>query len=285
MNQDNLYEVKKKALSIGIPALIIIIAIIIFNPFVVIEGGEVGVKMTWGEVSKEVLEEGLHFVIPHVQKVIKVDVTIQRLSRDTNAPSKKLLEVKSKVILTYQIIPDKAWSVYKKFRDQANKQIIKVESRIIEPLVHGTVKAEIGQYNEEELIAKRTEMANVINKKLADRLLKHDIRVDNFTIKDFSFSKTYTASIEKKQVAEQKAQQAKRVLARIIIEKEQKITQAEAEAKALELQKEQITPELLQLRQIEAAMKAIEKWDGVLPKVTSGAVPFIDVKSFDQKKE
>jgi len=31
-------------------------------------------------------------------------------------------------------------------------------------------------------------------------------------------------------------------------------------------------------------MKAIEKLDGHLPKATSGAVPFIDVKSFEKEK-
>lgn len=66
------------------------------------------------------------------------------------------------------------------------------------------------------------------------------------------------------------------------IEAEQKIAQAKAEA--LRLRKANITPELVKLRQIEASMKAIEKWDGHLPKVTSGAVPFINVKSLEKEK-
>ena len=40
---------------------------------------------------------------------------------------------------------------------------------------------------------------------------------------------------------------------------------------------------LTKLSQIEASIKAIEKWDGHLPKINSGAVPFIDLKSL--KKE
>ncbi|MDF2662394.1 MAG: HflC protein, partial [Paenibacillus sp.] len=31
-------------------------------------------------------------------------------------------------------------------------------------------------------------------------------------------------------------------------------------------------------RQIEAQLKAIEKWDGKLPNVTGGATPFINVQ-------
>jgi hypothetical protein len=44
-----------------------------------------------------------------------------------------------------------------------------------------------------------------------------------------------------------------------------------------------VTPQLVKLRQIEASIKAIEKWNGHLPKVTASAIPFIDVKSFEKE--
>jgi hypothetical protein len=57
------------------------------------------------------------------------------------------------------------------------------------------------------------------------------------------------------------------------------VAQAQAEAKALEVQKQQITPELLQLRTIEMMQ---QHWDGHLPEVYmgrqgGGALPMIDV--------
>ncbi len=63
------------------------------------------------------------------------------------------------------------------------------------------------------------------------------------------------------------------------IEAEQKVAQTQAEAKALEVQKQQITPELLQLRTIEMMQ---QHWDGHLPEVYmggqgGGALPMIDV--------
>ena len=70
---------------------------------------------------------------------------------------------------------------------------------------------------------------------------------------------------------------------RIKIEAEQKITQAKAEAESLRLQKENVTPYLIKLRQIEANIKAIEKWNGQLPRFSGGAIPFIDMKSLDEK--
>ena len=55
----------------------------------------------------------------------------------------------------------------------------------------------------------------------------------------------------------------------------------------MRLQKQQISPELIQLRAIEVQSKAldiqskaIDKWNGNLPQVTSG-IPFIGVGGLD----
>jgi seryl-tRNA synthetase len=85
-------------------------------------------------------------------------------------------------------------------------------------------------------------------------------------------------AIESKQTAEQLALKARRDLDRIKIEAEKKITAAKAEAESLRLQRANISADLIELRKIEANLKAIEKWNGILPQVTgSGAVPFIGV--------
>ncbi|MDI6800722.1 MAG: hypothetical protein QMD01_01500 [Thermodesulfovibrionales bacterium] len=76
-----------------------------------------------------------------------------------------------------------------------------------------------------------------------------------------------------------------RDLERIKIEAQQKIAQAEAEAKALALQKQNITPDLVKLREIETRLKAIEKWDGHMPKVVGGAVPFIGIEDMEKTKK
>ncbi len=128
---------------------------------------------------------------------------------------------------------------------------------------------------------KGPEVSRKMRDSLTKRLLEHNIAVDEFFIVNFSFSRQFLEAIESKQTAEQLALKASRDLDRIKIEAEQKITKAKAEAEALRLQKENITPELIELRQVEASMKAIKKWDGILPGVTSGAIPFIDVKSFE----
>ena len=88
-----------------------------------------------------------------------------------------------------------------------------------------------------------------------------------------------SGTIESKTTAEQLKLKAERDLERIRIESEQKMTQARAEAEALRVQKENVTENLIKLRQIEMQQRAIEKWDGKLPQVTGGATPFIDLRN------
>lgn len=48
--------------------------------------------------------------------------------------------------------------------------------------------------------------------------------------------------------------------------------------------KENVTPQLIKLRQIEASKEAIKKWDGHLPRFAGGnALPFIGLKYLDEK--
>ena len=150
------------------------------------------------------------------------------------------------------------------------------KERLIDPSVQEAVKAATAQFTAEELITRRAEVSSLIKEMLAERLVPRNIVVDEFNIVDFNFSDVFNQAIEAKQTAEQEALKAQRDLERIKIEAEQKVTAATAEADSQRLQRETITESLLQLR-------AIEKWDGVLPQVTGGAVPFIDLNAISAR--
>src|SRR3990170_1067142 len=151
------------------------------------------------------------------------------------------------------------------------------------PVMQKVVKAVTAKYSAEELITKRPAVSEAMRANLAERLMAHNIAVDAFSIVGFSFSKIFMEAIESKQTAEQLALKAKRDLDRIKIEAEQKLTTARAEAEALRLQRANISPDLIELRKIEANLKAIEKWNGILPQVTGGAVPFIGVGEIQKR--
>lgn len=275
MDNDPLNELKK-VLKKGQWRNLFIIGILIillfaFKPWVQIGAGERGVVQNFGAVQENVLNEGIHFKIPIVQTVILMDVKIQKAMTDAASSSSDLQDVDLSVALNYHIIPDKANLVY---------QTIGVEfkERIIDPAIQEVMKAVSARYTAEELITKRPAVSTEMQQALTSRLLASNIAVDAFSIISFSFSQTFTDAIEAKQTAEQNALKAKRDLDRIKVEAEQTIAAATAEAEALRLQKMNISPDLIELRKIEANLKAIEKWNGILPEVTgAGAIPFIGV--------
>ncbi len=248
---------------------LIIIILLFFRPWVQVGAGQRGIVLNFGAVQKQVLEEGLHLRIPLMQEVVFMDVKLQKAETDAAAASADLQDVSSRVALNYHIVPDKANIVYQKIG-------LQFKERIIDPAILEVVKAVTAKYTAEELITKRPAVSEAMRLALMERLIVNNIAVDAFSIVIFSFSKIFTEAIESKQTAEQLALKAKRDLDRIKIEAEQKITAARAEAESLRLQRANISPDLIELRKIEANMKAIEKWNGILPQVTGGgAIPLI----------
>ena len=279
MNQDIFSELKNKKMRPprgALVAVVIIAAVIVLlmlNPFVKIDAGHRGVVMNFGAVQDNVLDEGLHLVIPVMQKVYPMDVKVQKSQTEARAASADIQDTNSTIALNYHIQPDRANWVYQNIG-------IAFKDRIIDPAVQEVVKSVTAKFTAVDLITKREEVSADMREQLRTRLMNYGITVDDFAIVDFSFSKQFSDAIEAKQTAEQLALKAQRDLERIKIEKEQKITQAQAEAEALRLQKQNVSPDLIKLRQIEAQMKAIDKWDGVMPKVTGGAMPFVDANSY-----
>jgi len=275
-------EAMQSAMKKGPMRLAVIIgAILVFflflHPWVQIGAGERGVVLNFGAVQKNVLGEGLHFRIPIMQRVAIMDVKVQKAVTDAASASSDLQDVTSSVALNYHIIPDKANVVY---------QTIGVEfkERVIDPAIQEVMKAVSAKYSAEELITKRPAVSEAMRANLAERLLAYNIAVDAVSIVGFSFSKIFMEAIESKQTAEQLALKAKRDLERIKIEAEQKITAAQAETESLRLQRANISTDLIELRKIEANLKAIEKWNGILPQVTGGgAVPFIGVGEIQKR--
>ncbi len=248
---------------------LIIIILLFFRPWVQVGAGQRGIVLNFGAVQEQVLEEGLHLRIPLMQEVVLMDVKLQKAETDAAAASADLQDVSSRVALNYHIVPDKANVVYQKIG-------LQFKERIIDPAILEVVKAVTAKYSAEELITKRPAVSEAMRLALMERLIVNNIAVDAFSIVIFSFSKIFTEAIESKQTAEQLALKAKRDLDRIKIEAEQKITAARAEAESLRLQRANISPDLIELRKIEANMKAIEKWNGILPQVTGGgAIPMI----------
>lgn len=273
----NFFKMIPMWIKIVIVVFICVFFVTILNPFVVIGPGYRGVKVTLGSMSGSVMQEGFHIRIPVFQRITKMNVQVQKAETDAAGASKDLQDVRMRIVTNHHVIPERCPWVYQTIG-------LEYDDRIISPAVQETVKAIAARYTAVDLITQREKVRQEMKDLLRSRLAEYYIRVDDFAITNFAFSKEFTQAIEGKQKAEQLALTAQRDLERVKFESEQKITQAKAEAESLRLQKENVTPQLIKLRQIEASMKAISKWDGHMPKITSGVLPWISTDAIANEK-
>lgn len=279
------FEIKRtvkrftRGAAVGVAAGGALLAVLVLNPFVKVDAGERGVVMNFGAVQPEVLGEGLHFRIPIMQRIVKMDVRIQKSETRAEAASGDLQDIRSVIALNYHVIPDKANWVYQNIGTE-------FKERVIDPSVQESVKAVTAKYTAVQLIGEREAVSRAIREALGERLIVYNLAVDGFSVIDFAFSKKFTDAIEAKQEAEQFALKAQRDLDRIEIEAKQKVAQARAEAESLRLQRQQISAEMLELRRIEALREGIAKWNGTVPSVLlsgGGATPLLSLDSLVRK--
>ena len=252
--------------AIGLSLIIAIGFSALLSSITVVEAGTRGVIKTFGEITA-VRSEGLHFRMPFVTQVTTVDIRTQRHESASSAASKDLQVVSTQVVLNYR--PDS---------NQVENLLRTIGSNyvpvVVEPALQEALKAATAQFTAEELITQRPLVSAQIRQALIDRLTPRGIIVEDLSITEFAFSEEFRAAIESKQVAEQNALRAEQELRRAQIEAQQQVARAEAEAEArlaiaqaeaeaLRLQREVISPELLQLRFIEA-------WNGILPQFLVG---------------
>ena len=174
--------------------------------------------------------------------------------------------------MNYQLDGSKVGETYRNMRQD-------YESRVIQPFIQEAIKSTTANFDAEQLITQRPRVKAELQDLITKRLAPLGIGVVELSITDFRFTQVFQDSIEAKVRAVQQALEAENALRRVGFEAQQAITKATAEAKGLELQKAQITAQLLDLQRIEVQGRAVEKWNGVMPTVVTsgGPVPMLDV--------
>jgi len=257
----------KRTLTIAGIFVLALIFLSIFWPFGTIGAGERGVLTRWGAVTGKVFNEGLYVRIPISDRIVVMDVKIQKEQVEASAASKDLQSVSSVVALNFHVSPDKVANILQDVGAD-------YKMRLIDPAIQESVKASTAKYTAEELITKREEVRDEIKARLNEKLPPRGIMVDDFNIVDFNFSQSFNEAIEAKVTAEQSALAAKNKLEQIKFEAAQQAAEAQGKADAIRIESAALkdNPQVLQLR-------ALEKWDGRMPAVMSGATPFVDVSS------
>ena len=263
-------QVPRKAIAAAV--VVIAVVFVLGGALGTVGAGQRGVLLSFQAPTGEIKEEGLYYKIPFVEQVVLMSTQIQKYTAPARSSSKDLQVVTTEVTLNYQLNAASVTKIYTDLRQD-------YETRIIQPYIQEAVKSTTANYDAEELITQRPKVKDELQNLIAERVKPLGIDVVQLSITDFQFSPAFQDSIEAKVRAVQQALEAENALKRVEFEAEQAITRAKAEAEGLRLQKQQITAQLLELRQIEVQRAAVGKWNGVMPSVVTsgGPVPMLDV--------
>lgn len=303
----------------------IILLLVLAKPFVVITEGERGILATNGKYEAETMLPGLHFILPVVQKVYIVDTKVRIINYasriERTATSGDGIEIKPAItVLDKRGLPVSIeLTIQYRLNAEFAAQTISNwgftwEEKIINPVMRDVVRNVIGSYEAEALPTKRNAIAAAIEVGMRESIasLKNTpAELQSVQLREIVLPTKVKDQIERVQLAKQQVQQAEQEVARakqdalkraadaqgladaVKIEasgKAQAITiEADAKAKANLLIARSLTPQLLQLEQIQVQGKFNEALkvnkDAKIFLTPGGSTPNIWVDTKDARKQ
>ena len=257
---------------VGLILVVVFAVIFLSSSFVVIPAGHTGVALTFGKVEDVVLQEGLHFKVPFVQKIVVVDNRIVKLDVNTEAFSKDLQTITTVVAVNYHVGKENSQTLYKNVG-------MGFEEVLITPAVNEVLKAVTAKYTAVELVSSRAEVSMLLDEGLNEKMNAYGIFINELNIINWDFSEEYINAVEAKQVAEQNLIKTRTEQEQALViantEAQKRVIAAEAEANEIKVlaqanaESNRIITE--SISELLIKYQTVSKWDGKLPTVMSGS--------------
>ena len=255
----------------------IVLLIVLFNCFTVVNEGFIGVKYQFGKIVRSDLTAGLNFHIPFIEEIQQVDIREQIYSVQADAYTSDTQTVDTLMLkLNYYYDGSRLPEIIRTIG------IANVETKLLVPNVAKISKDEIGKVKAEDLVQNRSTVQNAIYDSLKETLAPQGIVVTAFAIENLSFDDAFEQSIQAKVIAAQDALKMQNKTAEKEEEAKQQVIAAQAQADS---QKIQADAEAYAIEAVQKQLKEspdyidylkVTKWDGVLPQAIGTEVnPFI----------
>jgi regulator of protease activity HflC (stomatin/prohibitin superfamily) len=246
--------------------LISAVALICVN-CAIIRPGEVGVKQTIGKLSEKSYSEGAVWYNPFVTKIIKISTQVNDLELTLSLPSKEGLSVTAQISILYRIDQTSVPNLIKTIG-------LKYES-IISNVFRSASADVCSKYFAKDMHSgMRAEIEDEIRLKMADNLLDKGIIIESVLMKSIQLPAGLASSIEQKLQAEQDAMRMEFILQQEKLEAERKIIEATGTKDAQKILSEGLTPEILQIRSIEAFIELAKSANSKVI-ITDGKLPYL----------
>lgn len=250
----------------------ILFFIILFGSFFTVAEGQKALVTTFGKASDTIYSAGMHIKVPFIQSVKRFDVKTIRADYKTQTYTKDIQTATIIVSYSYNLIGN---DIIQTYREYGNDW----QERILYPNLEQAVKAEVGTWNADTMVANRDKVAENILKSLQERMEEHSypVMITNFQMINIDYSSQFEQAIEKKVIAEQKALEEANITKQVEQKAKQQLEAAKAEAESMRIRANALTqnPKLV-------SYEAVQKWDGKLPQIMTGnSTPILDVRGLN----
>ena len=274
-------------------AFLFVVFIFWITCFKMISPGYVGVVVDLlgdnkGVEAKE-LHVGMHWISPwksvYQFPVFEQNHTWEGERDGFSFQTSEGMAVHADIGITYHLRSDKIPIIFQKYR----RGMDEITHIFIRNYTRDAINKAASMTKIEELYSGKATFFEDVEKHVREDLEPVGIDITRiYLIGRFHFPQTVITALNAKIEAMQRAQQrenelreaeaqAKKEIAKSEGSAKCALIQAEAESKSNLLVSQSITPELIQ-------WQGVQKWDGKLPQVTSGAMPFINLDEERKRK-
>ncbi len=262
-----------KYVGVGIAALILL-----FSVFVSVDVGHVGVVTVFGRVEPEPLYNGLHLVLPW-KDVHQLSIQIQKAEAKYDAASADIQAVHTVMAINYAIRPDRAPELFRTVG-------LGYAQSIIGPAASEVLKANTALHQANEILKQRAKIKIDVQNGLSAWLAKYGIDVKEVSIRDIHFDPDFEKAVERKQIAQQLAEQKRYEVEQAVQTANAMVAQRRGEGEAAKAKAEgdaaalRITAsaQAEYNRQVSASLtptliqkQYLDRWNGILPQYVLGS--------------
>lgn len=216
---------------------------------VVIDQGTVGMRQKFGKFSPNVLPAGLHWYNPFTSSIMRVPVRTVNIEMRLDLPSKEGLTIASSISILYHIEQAKVPFIMEEIG-------VRYEDVVITSVFRSAAADVCARFFAKDLHSgERSKIEDEIKGRMMELLGDRGFVIEAVLMKDIKLPAGLSQAIEAKLQAEQRAQQMQFVLDQQRLEADRLRIEATGKAEAQQILSGGLTPEILQLRQIEAMLE------------------------------
>lgn len=194
---------------------------------------------------QQALQPGLHWIVPFAETVVTYPISRQTYTMSIATQEGAIQgddSVTARTADGQEVFID-ASVIFAVDPTQVVKVHIDWQNRyatdLVRPLTRGIIRDEASRYGVAEIVSdQRQELIDGIRTRLDTRLRDNGLVLEEFVLRNITFTPEYAASVEQKQIAEQKAQEAKLTVEQKRQEAEQarQVAQGQADAAVISAQ-------------------------------------------------